>query len=538
MFIPPSCIDTLYDYIPLLEKGPLCSLPKSELGSEVAVIGSGAAGMITAHELLKIGLRPIIYEANNRSGGRLYSRYFQNIEDAPFAEMGAMRIPLSSKIFFHYAKKLNLTFDTIFPSPGHADTTIFFRDQTYEWKAHKNPPEPFSTMGLLWDLFVEPLVSRIQNLWKEGDIEKVCYLWQMDIDQYKNMSLYQALKERSPLSSSEQIDIFGALGIGHGGFSPLFQISFLEILRIMVNDYMSTNYLISEGISEFINRLYHFKIKTPLGETSLAEVESLRLNLPVVLLDYDLETNCPIVITKDKNNNLQRTKYKAVVFTGSMCAAHLINITNKTKSGVYLMNSPVREAIKNAPTMASSKTYICTKEKFWKGTNIKPCLVTDDLTRSTYFIDYPLTNYGIVCLSYTWGMDAMKLHAVDPKDRITMFQRSIESIYPGISKNLEPVNGEVLNIDWINEKYQNGAFKIFTPGNDERQKHLYYQFQSVLTEDDKGVYLAGDSVSWSGGWVEGALYTGLNAVFAVAKRLNGSIPDGSPLSQDPDLFEY
>ena len=103
---------------------------------------------------------------------------------------------------------------------------------------------------------------------------------------------------------------------------------------------------------------------------------------------------------------------------------------------------------------------------------------------------------------------------------------------------MKPLNNEVLNIDWINQKYQNGAFKISTPGNDERQKQLYFQFQSVLTEEDKGFYLAGDSVSWSGGWVEGALYTSINSVFAVAKRLGAQVTKKTPLYQNQNLYHY
>lgn len=56
--------------------------------------------------------------------------------------------------------------------------------------------------------------------------------------------------------------------------------------------------------------------------------------------------------------------------------------------------------------------------------------------------------------------------------------------------------------------------------------------------DDKGIYIAGDSVSWSGGWVEGALYTTLNAIYAVGKRFGAEIPPGTPLDQNPDLYYY
>lgn len=540
MFVPPTNIDLLYDYIPLLNKGPLCTIPQEAIGKEVAIIGAGAAGMVAAHELMKIGLKPVIFEASGRMGGRLYSKHFRSIQDddQPFAEMGAMRIPLSSKIFFHYAKQLGLTFDREFPGAGSVNTAIYYRNKRYLWKKNDPMPEPFATVKILWELFIQPMVDRIHAQWQAGNIETVQRLWQMNIDQYKYMSFYQVLKERSPLFSPEQISILGALGIGHGGFSPVFQVSFLEILRILVNQYMSEHVMISEGVSEFISRLYALEVETPFGKTSLAKLECVNLNLPVVLLDYNPSTNNPVVVVKNIHGEFQRKDFHAVIFTGSICAANLINITNPTQSGRFLLNSNVREAIKNSPMLPFSKTYICTKNKFWLGKDIPSYILTDDISRMTCFLDYPLTHYGVICLSYSWGMAATKLHAVDPKDRVTIFKRALAVVYPGLEDYLQPLNDEVLNIDWINVKYQNGAFRIFTPGYDTIQAALYYQFQSSSLEEDRGLYLAGDNISWSPGWVEGALYTSLNSVYAVAKRFGAQVADTSPLGQNPNLYHY
>lgn len=68
---------------------------------------------------------------------------------------------------------------------------------------------------------------------------------------------------------------------------------------------------------------------------------------------------------------------------------------------------------------------------------------------------------------------------------------------------------------------------------------LYYQFLSVLDPaHDRGVYLAGDSVSWSGGWIEGALQTGINAACAAAKRIGASMRPHSPLTQNLHRYNY
>ena len=57
----------------------------------VIVLGGGLAGLVTAFELDRQGHEPLVLEAQNRVGGRIYTlRYF-----APglYAEAGGMRIP-------------------------------------------------------------------------------------------------------------------------------------------------------------------------------------------------------------------------------------------------------------------------------------------------------------------------------------------------------------------------------------------------------------------------------------------------------------
>ncbi len=40
----------------------LGSIPNARHGAEVAIIGAGIAGLVAAYELMKIGLKPLVYE--------------------------------------------------------------------------------------------------------------------------------------------------------------------------------------------------------------------------------------------------------------------------------------------------------------------------------------------------------------------------------------------------------------------------------------------------------------------------------------------
>ena len=53
----------------------LGSVPPEAHGATVAVVGAGLAGLVAAHELMELGLRPVVYEPT-RVGGRLRSHEF------------------------------------------------------------------------------------------------------------------------------------------------------------------------------------------------------------------------------------------------------------------------------------------------------------------------------------------------------------------------------------------------------------------------------------------------------------------------------
>jgi tryptophan 2-monooxygenase len=68
----------------------------------------------------------------------------------------------------------------------------------------------------------------------------------------------------------------------------------------------------------------------------------------------------------------------------------------------------------------------------------------------------------------------------------------------------------------------------------------FFGFQSP--KSNAPVILAGDSYSWAGGWIEGALTSGVNAACGVMKALNPEYlkPISPAVKQgiDPDQYVY
>jgi tryptophan 2-monooxygenase len=363
-------------------------------------------------------------------------------------------------------------------------------------------------------------------------------IWQIYIDRYKDKSFYQVIRDESAVWTIEDLNRFGALGIGTGGFGPLYHVGFMEILRIIIHEWESQQKLISRGVSELTNQFLDWQEQTPCGPRSVRQAGELHLNTPVTAIERD--ANGDVLLTcrdRQTGRETQRAFPAAIIATTSQA----MQMLGLTLPGHNLLPETVKEALRNLHHMSSSKLFIRTAGKFWKNAPapIPQTVLTDELPRAVYLLDYPQTENGVICLSYTWGDDSTKLLSLSPQEYFTMSKRMIERYCPPLASQLAPVNDEILAIHWESTPYYHGAFKLQLPGQDIDVHRAYFQFLSALnSQTDQGVYLAGDSISWSGGWVEGALHTAINAATAVARRLGGELVPDSPLGQNNRRYNY
>src|SRR5258708_14577957 len=79
----------------------LGSIPAEHHGEEVAVIGAGISGLVAAYELMKLGVKPVVYEAS-QMGGRLPSQAFEGAEGV-IAELSGICFPLPSASAYHHS---------------------------------------------------------------------------------------------------------------------------------------------------------------------------------------------------------------------------------------------------------------------------------------------------------------------------------------------------------------------------------------------------------------------------------------------------
>lgn len=73
----------------------------------VVIVGAGIAGLVAGFELTRQGHEPIILEAQNRVGGRIYT--LRDFAPGLYAEAGAMRIPRVHQLTLEYCRLFGLT---------------------------------------------------------------------------------------------------------------------------------------------------------------------------------------------------------------------------------------------------------------------------------------------------------------------------------------------------------------------------------------------------------------------------------------------
>lgn len=507
--------DNPFDYVSLIRRPRgMGRIPEDKAGTKIAIVGAGCAGLCAAWELMKIGLHPVIYEADQnpggspRIGGRAYTYRFPGDPKA-LAELGAMRIPPVHRTVCGYMDQFGIDYGTPFPNPLVVPTTLYFKGKKYFIPVGGPLPGPIQKAAHAWKKLITPLVET----WASARPDQRARQWQDHVEQFKDTSFYEILKKHG--FSKTDIDLFGSLGIGTGGFDSMFPISFLEIFRLAALGWETGQRLVKGGVGQIPESFWN--TPCPCRHFGNTSVSALNKGQPLgAVTQIQTRPGKKIAVTDIRGHT---ASYEAVILT---CSHRALETGIKINRDAF--SEEVWTAIRNIHMIQSGKIFIRTREAFWK--DLPPestlnCTITDEAVRGTYFFDFEDTKSGVICLSYTWEDSAVKLHGLEERELLDKSLDILKTIYGRdlISDQVE----EVKTIFWERGKGYHGAFKLNYPGQYEDQKALFLQSRPKSHETANGVFLGGESASFAGGWIEGALQSGLDAAMAVVCKLGGKI---------------
>jgi tryptophan 2-monooxygenase len=162
------------------------------------------------------------------------------------------------------------------------------------------------------------------------------------------------------------------------------------------------------------------------------------------------------------------------------------------------------------------------------GRDVMSMTLSDRMTRGTYLFDNGPGKRGVICLSYTWNDDAMKWISLPADERVRLMLHSLKQIYPKLNIS-EHIIGAPITVSWESDPNFMGAFKANLPGHYRYQRRLFSHFvQDKLPAHQRGIFLAGDDISWTAAWAEGAVTSALNAVAGTIRHLGGIGAPGNP----------
>ncbi len=506
-------------------------LPAHRLGAEVAVVGGGIAGVVAAYELMRLGCKPVLYEAG-RLGGRLRSEPFEG-DSGIIAELGGMRFPKSSVCFNHYLDKVGLQ-TRPFPNPLDPATPSTLLDlegdQVYV-EGDANLPPVLQEISDAWRLALEDQAdfSAVQHAIRTRDTATLKQLWNRLVPLWDERTFYDFVASSRAFQSHpfRHREIFGQVGFGTGGWDSDFPNSMLEILRVAFTNLDEDQRMVVGGVEQLPRRLWAHAPDDCVHWPADTSLSTLHQGSPKPGVTGIARHGGGRLAVTDRWGGT--TLYDAVLVT---CQSWLL--TTHIDTDESLLAQPLWMALDRTRYMQSSKTFVMVDRPFWRdrdpvtGRYAMSMTLTDRLTRGTYLFDEGEGRPASICLSYSWMGDALKVLPLPVDQRVSLMLRALGKVYPNVDI-ARHIIGNPITVSWESDPNFLGAFKGALPGHYRYNRRMYCHFmQDGMPPGERGLFLAGDGISWTPAWAEGAITTALNAVWGIVHHLGGASAAGNP----------
>src|SRR3954451_417100 len=509
----------------------LGSIPSDRLGEPVAVIGAGISGLVAAYELMRLGLRPVVYEASHL-GGRLRSQQFEGAPKGVVAELGGSGFPTSSTAFYHYVDLLGLE-TRPFPNPltpAAGSTVIDIEGTRYYAEKLDMLPAVFREVAAAWAAALADVrFTEIQEAIRSRDTRTLKSLWNNLVPIWDDRTFYDfiASSEAFAKLSFRHREVFGQVGFGTGGWDSDFPNSILEIFRVVMTNCDEDQRLVVGGVEQVPSGIWGHAPDSLAHWRSGTSLASLHSGAPRAgVARIAREPDGRIAVT---DVWAHPRRYPAVLVT---CQGWLL--TTQIECDESLFSHQVWTALDRTRYMQSSKTFVLVDRPFWKdkdpqtGRDVMSMTLTDRLTRGTYLFDNGEGMPGVICLTYSWMSDAMKMLPYPVERRVRLALSALKQIYPDVDI-VSHIISDPITVSWEADEHFLGAFKGALPGHYRYNQRMYAHFmQADFPAEHRGIFMAGDDVSWTPAWVEGAVQTALNAVWGVMRHLGGTTHPDNP----------
>ncbi len=447
--------------------------PRGGRPKRVVIIGAGMAGLVAAFELARQGHEPIVLEAQNRVGGRVYT--LRSFAPGLYAEAGAMRIPRVHDLTLGYCELFGLSLRPFMMGNPKGLVHVAGNRMTAE-QARAQPEQlPFQLAEhergrTIDDLWADATRDLREQLEREGDAG-----WEAIVREYDQYSLREFLVVKG--FSEGAIEMYGVL-------------NFVE---------SDMNNAVVEELREDLGKSFE-EMQEIVGGTDMlprafyGELQNrIRFGAEVFAIDQDPD-GVTVHFKTEAGRYQERADY-------AICAIPFSVLRQVEQLKPF--SHEKQRAIRQLNYSASTKILFQVSERVWETDDgiYGGATVTDlPIRRINYPTPDPTTSRGILLASYTWSQDALRWGAMDEETRLEEALDDVSKIHPRIRDVYEVGASQA----WYNDRYANGAFALFAP---EQQTQL----QADIVRPEGRIYFAGEHCSLYHAWIQGALESGIKA---------------------------
>ena len=488
-------------------KGPI-KLEGGAKGASVLILGAGVAGMVSALELSRAGYKVQVLEYNPRVGGRSWTirggdtytelgGATQTCEFAPgnYINPGPWRIPTEHGGLIHYCKMLGVGLEPF--------QQLNYNAYLHSTKAFGGKPQRYKTIASDYYGHVAELLAKAVNKHALDDM----------VTPEDAAILMESLRSWGALDKNMQY-VKGDASANRRGWEkgPGGGLTAEPI----ASEPMDMSTVLKSGLWRAIGGNltveHQHAIFQPAGGMDQiakgfdkAAGHLVRLNSKVTAIHQD-----------DKGVSVKYVDTKTgekLTASADYCIC-TIPLTVLSQIEVSVGDS-LTAAIQSIPYLPGLKVGLEFKRRFWEqDEQIYGGITSTDLPISQ--ISYPSYKYGsegpgVLLGAYANGSYAYEFTTLSPAERV---QRALEwgsQIHPQYKS--EFMNG--VAVGWHRVPWTQGCFAIWTP--ESRAK--YYK---DLCQMDGRIMLAGEHVSYIGGWQEGGITSALDTIGRLHQRVQAS----------------
>ncbi|MBM7614623.1 flavin monoamine oxidase family protein [Alkaliphilus hydrothermalis] len=506
--------------------------PGSCKNIRVAVLGGGLAGLSAAFELRKLGFNITIFEAEEcRVGGRVYTHYFDR-KKGLYGELGPMRFSVAHQTTWHYIDLFGLNTRPFVQN--EESTYIYVRGI----RVRNNPEAVQRWIYPQFDLTPQ----EAQTPWPELEA-KAFETYLLSLTPETRKEILQVKKAYSPeinladaLSARE---IMEKEGLSEGAISMLSSInpfigsfldnSYFEQLAEIYPANFSYLYEINGGLSKLPEAFYNSLANDSPNEygpqipkDAIGKINFRFGHQVTGLKQWDEKKSVSVYFKSVGSQDFQEEVFDYVVCAIPFSNLRLLGLCPQ-------FSSEKMQAIRLQNMSAAQKTVFLFSKQFWEegppeerimGGGSTTDLVINSIWYNPHTTDFPAPQKpGVITASYNWTQDSVRLGNFKDDEIPEIVKRQVEKVHGLSPFYLDGIAIDHKTLQWNNHPWSLGGFTFYNP-----QQHRLFLWNSQQPEYSGRVFFAGEHVSVSRAWMQGALQTGMEAANSIAQSCRSCTP--------------